>query len=356
MSATQTIIINITHACNYACAYCYNKSKMPKQMSIDTLSRLILKAFKIDANLLHFIWIGGEPLIIGIEFFKIALELQKKYSKQYNIKYKNSIQTNGSLINHQWVCFFTENNYSVGFSLDGPEQLHNKNRKYHNKKPTYHDSLRGYTLFREFNKQTGILSVIDDSTFPYYTEYALWIKSIKCSSISFNIRFDSLSSLSNTNILNKYKDFLHRLNLECQRLLHKVVIRELTTIKQTDSCSKGILCAYNHCAVDIDGTIYFCCDRFIHSNRTNEVYSLGNINNIEFREIFNNLNFKNLVNKVYCKVENCQSVCKSVSKCLKVCPANLLIDNVSYNQLTIEECPNSIEFNNTLYNKVFNEL
>ena len=71
-----------------------------------------------QADIVDFQWQGGEPTLMGLDFFKEAVRLQKahKGNKQIN----NYFQTNGTRLDEQWARFFHENNFLIGLSLDGP--------------------------------------------------------------------------------------------------------------------------------------------------------------------------------------------------------------------------------------------
>lgn len=84
----------------------------------------------IDAhpgNEVEFTWQGGEPTLAGLAFYQRALELQQKHSSGKTIR--NSVQTNGVLIDTTWATFLTQNNFLVGLSIDGPAFLHDRYRK-----------------------------------------------------------------------------------------------------------------------------------------------------------------------------------------------------------------------------------
>lgn len=120
--------------CNMACDYCFylnKKNIFPKtdkhRMKNEILKEMIRQMMaQADSNV-SFGWQGGEPTLMGIEFFRNAVELQKKYGSGQNVS--NGLQTNGILINRDWAKLFKEYNFLIGLSLDGPEHVHDKYRK-----------------------------------------------------------------------------------------------------------------------------------------------------------------------------------------------------------------------------------
>lgn len=99
-----------------------------------------------------FTWHGGETLLRGLDFFRKAVALQKRYAKGRPIA--NSIQTNGILLNDEWCRFFKENNFLVGISIDGPEHVHDRYRKDKGGRGSFARVMKGIELCRdqvEFN-------------------------------------------------------------------------------------------------------------------------------------------------------------------------------------------------------------
>lgn len=72
-------------------------------------------------------WQGGEPTLMGIDFYRRAVELQEKYRKP-GMTFENTMQTNGTLLDDEWCRFFKENNFLIGISIDGPRELHDAYR------------------------------------------------------------------------------------------------------------------------------------------------------------------------------------------------------------------------------------
>ena len=120
--------------CNLDCHYCYYLDKadiyhghQPK-MTEETLE-LLTKQY-IEANdvpEVTFNWHGGEPLVMGLDFYRKAMHLQQKYADGKIIH--NSLQTNGTLITREWAEFFKQYHFLIGISIDGPADIHDKFRK-----------------------------------------------------------------------------------------------------------------------------------------------------------------------------------------------------------------------------------
>ena len=151
--------------CNLNCSYCYYLDKEllgdrdSKIMSDATLERLIKEYIGAnDVPTVSFCWHGGEPLIAGLNFFRRVVELQRKYAAGKRIE--NSVQTNGTLIDNEWSLFFADNGFLVGISVDGPEHIHDANRRNTGGGASFDRVMRGVESLRrnstEFNTLTAV--------------------------------------------------------------------------------------------------------------------------------------------------------------------------------------------------------
>ncbi len=150
--------------CNLNCAYCYYLDKSDNYdkksvMPLDILEKCIKEYFEInDTEEVIFDWHGGEPLMLGVEYFENVVRLQNRYKG--NKKILNTIQTNGTLLNPDFTSFFRDNNFLVGVSIDGPQHIHDKYRLDKSGSPTFNKVLRGIELLHrygvEFNTMTTI--------------------------------------------------------------------------------------------------------------------------------------------------------------------------------------------------------
>ncbi len=153
--------ILVTLDCNSDCSYCFQKHH-GEIIDISTVESILQKAVSInqrngffsDNSTMTVTWHGGEPLLAGIEFFQKVVEIESYFS---GVKFENRIQTNGTLMTEEFARLFADNDFGVGFSLDGPEELHNLNRHFKNSSNgTYADTLRGIELYRSYAKPERI--------------------------------------------------------------------------------------------------------------------------------------------------------------------------------------------------------
>lgn len=155
--------------CNLDCRYCYYLDKaeiysgLEPRMSVEELEKFI-KAY-IGANevpVVNFTWHGGEPLVMGLDFYRTAVRLQQKYAAGKTIT--NSLQTNGTLINEDFARFFKDNGFLIGISIDGPEDIHDKNRKDKGGAPTFERVMRGIERLYRHGVEYNTMSTINHNS------------------------------------------------------------------------------------------------------------------------------------------------------------------------------------------------
>ena len=152
--------------CNLDCHYCYYLDKAEQYggrqaLMSDELLESYIRQF-IAANEgdeVLFCWHGGEPLLAGKEYFRRAIEYQQRYAEGKQIS--NTIQTNGTLLDREWCELFAENNFLVGISLDGPEDIHDAFRRTKGGAPTFSRVMQGVRLMQEMGVEYNTLSVVN---------------------------------------------------------------------------------------------------------------------------------------------------------------------------------------------------
>lgn len=153
--------------CNLDCRYCYYLKKQhlyPKgesfYMTDDLLEEYIVQHIDASPNpLIYFSWHGGEPTILGLDFFRKIVALQRKHQPPGG-RIMNGIQTNGTLIDEEWCRFLKEEGFHVGLSLDGPRELHDRYRVTKGQKPTHRQVVRAFKLLKQHGVHCDLLCVV----------------------------------------------------------------------------------------------------------------------------------------------------------------------------------------------------
>jgi uncharacterized protein len=157
-------------SCNLGCSYCYyteaastgmsGSGPASRIMTASILEEYIIQHFRAcEGSPVIFSWHGGEPTLAGIDFFRKAVELQKKYLPPGG-KFINGIQTNAILLNDEWCRFFADEGFFVGVSMDGPEEYHDLNRKTRNGKPTFKMVVESFKLLNSYGIANELLCVV----------------------------------------------------------------------------------------------------------------------------------------------------------------------------------------------------
>jgi len=189
-------------ACNLRCSYCYylDKKSLSPENSSNRMSDATLELFTeqyINAqpgNDVLFTWHGGEPLLMGMDYYKKAIRLQKSYGRNKNID--NSLQTNGTLLTDEWCEFFKENNFLIGLSIDGPDHCHNHYRRTIANEGSFQKVMAGIKLLQKHQVEFNILSVINDYNVQYPLEVYRFFKMIGAKYIQFSPVVERLNANS----------------------------------------------------------------------------------------------------------------------------------------------------------------
>ena len=177
--------------CNLACKYCYylEKNNLYQNSHRHLMSDEMLEQFTreyIEAQTMPqvlFTWHGGEPLMRSIDFYKKALELQKKYAHGKQID--NVIQTNGTLLTDEWCEFFAQNHWLVGISIDGPQEYHDHYRVTPAGKPSWEKVMQGIQLLKKHRVEWNAMAVVNAYNAEHPLEFYHFFRDNGCQYLQF---------------------------------------------------------------------------------------------------------------------------------------------------------------------------
>ena len=156
--------------CNLNCEYCFYLEKQALfaqdekyRMPDDVLRAFIANYITSQPTpIVEFVWQGGEPTLLGIDFFKRVIELQKQFAGAKTIT--NALQTNGTLLTDEWCAFLKKHNFMVGISLDGPKEIHDRYRRDRKGTGSFDQVMHGLKLLQKHKVEYNVLACVARET------------------------------------------------------------------------------------------------------------------------------------------------------------------------------------------------
>lgn len=331
------MVFPIGPICNMDCKYCYYKDKTKYYPDVNEfkMSEELLENFikqYVEAHpgpVISFNWQGGEPTLRGLDFFKKAVNLERKYVPD-NWQIKNNFQTNSLLIDENWAKFFKEENFLIGLSLDGPSNLNDIYRKNKKEESKTKDVLENYQLLNKYNIETNILCVVNSANVKEPSEVYNFYRKNNMDFLQFiplvetvpngNITKRSvdpkeygkfLIEIFDNWLLNDYGEVYVQFFEQCVNAWYG---REPSLCMFSKQCGKAL-------AMEHNGDIY-SCDHFVYPE-----YKIGNINDTPLKELVQSSEQIKFGQKKYKELPQICKECKYYFICHGGCPKNRLGEN-----------------------------
>ncbi len=280
--------------CNLSCDYCFYLSRSglyPQgrvhRMSDEVLGRTIASFMATDQPQYSFGWQGGEPTLMGVEFFRRVTELQQRHGRAGAVV-ANGLQTNAILIDDAWARHLSAYKFLVGVSLDGPAYLHDHYRKKMGGQPSHGEVLRGIQHLQDHRVDFNILVLVNDRNATRAAEvyHYLCVNNWRYHQYIPCVEFDARGALLPFSVTAAaWGDFLCTIfDLWVKSDAGKVSIRLFDTVLaylakgDRNICHMGSNCC-QYCVVEHNGDVY-PCDFFV-----NRELKLGNVSTHTWDEI-----------------------------------------------------------------------
>ncbi len=178
--------------CNLDCHYCYYLEKeglyaeeRTFRMGDGLLEEYIAQHIEASpGDAIRFSWHGGEPTILGVEYYRTIAALQKKHTPPGKRVF-NALVTNGTLLNEEWCRFLAGEGFAVGLSLDGPQELHDRYRVTKGGKPTHKEVMRAFELLHRHSVPCDILCVVHGENVRHPRKVYRFFKEIGAAYVGF---------------------------------------------------------------------------------------------------------------------------------------------------------------------------
>lgn len=333
----QVLVKTVGARCNLSCTYCYylNKVNLYRGRKAENIPEEILEEYigqHIDATTndsVLFSWHGGEPLLAGLDYFRKIIELQKKHLPPWK-KLLNGIQTNGLPVNDEWCRFFSDHNFLVGLSMDGPSFLHDVYRKTGKGDHTFSRVKEAFLLLKEYGISTEILCVVNAENVMYPVQVYEFFRALGANYITFIPvveREDDGRIAEFTVPPEGYGAFLCTVFDQWKSNdIGKIKIQIFEEALRTAFNQDHTLCIFKKTCggvpiLELNGDVY-SCDHFVDSD-----HLLGNIQNISLAEMLDSTEQSEFgENKLTTLPSYCLE-CEVRDMCNGGCPKNRFISS-----------------------------
>ena len=169
MPAVSVLVKPASSACNMTCDYCFYRDEAEQRtaafkgfMTLSTAEHLLRRAIDFADQTCSFLFQGGEPTLVGLDWFRQFLTLEERIIAESGKKLQvfHAIQTNGYALDGDWAAFFAEHQFLVGVSLDGTQALHDKYRHGPGMSGSFEQVRNGIHLLEQYHVEYNILSVV----------------------------------------------------------------------------------------------------------------------------------------------------------------------------------------------------
>lgn len=294
MGPLTLLIKPVSGSCNIRCKYCFYFDEMQHRsvknfgvMCEATLENMVKKSFDFASGVVTFAFQGGEPTLAGLDYYRTFISLVKKYNTR-GLRVNYSLQTNGLNLHSEWMDFFKENNFLIGVSLDGTEEIHNRYRIDQGGEGTWSRVLDGVNLLKESGIPFNILCVVNRYVAVKGEEVYKNLKKLDLRYLQFIPCMDEMGPGNKRYIPEpqEYGEFLVKIFDLFEKDIYE---RRFVSIRYFDNllsllagyspeaCSMQGVCSANT-VVEADGSL-FPCDFYVLDQ-----WGLGNINTSSIKE------------------------------------------------------------------------
>jgi uncharacterized protein len=210
------LVLQSTPFCNIDCSYCYLADrKSTAVMSLETLRKTCRLVFgsSLVGEKLEVAWHGGEPLVVPPDWYCRAIDLMIE-ERPTKLQLSHRFQTNGLLINQDWLRFFSQTNARLGLSIDGPAEIHDVHRRTRRGHGTHADAMRAVRLLQDYDIDFHVISVLTERSLRAPEELFRFYVDNGIKNVGFNVEEIEAahrnSSLAKDGVDELYRQFIRR--------------------------------------------------------------------------------------------------------------------------------------------------
>lgn len=332
MPPLSILFKTVSTDCNLDCSYCYYRESAEGTRVRRRIGRGMLEAllpqymeYIADVGQAGFAWQGGEPTLVGLEFFRWVVDLGDRHARPGTV-ISNALQTNGVLLDDAWGSFLRQYNFLVGISVDGPAEVHDIARKDRGGHGSFRRVMAGVDVLRRHGVDFNCLCVVGPHNVRRTRELMRFFRSEGFTHVQFIPAMDFQSTEPEKPAAysispEDYGEFLVQLFDEWyQDGRPTISIRTFDSFLQSyvgvasELCVHGDSCG-GALVVEYDGDVY-PCDFFVHPR-----WRLGNVSSDSLRAMVESDERARFIGQKHPLPAECQA-CEWKALCNGGCPRN----------------------------------
>jgi uncharacterized protein len=357
------LVIQPTPFCNINCSYCYLPDRNnPKKITEGIIERIIEAL--IEGKLIHkqlsIVWHAGEPLVLPPSFYQPLFQLVKYKLQPLGISIQHSIQTNGTLITQEWCDFIKEYGIKIGVSIDGPQPVHDANRKTRTGKGTFDAVMKGIGLLQSNNIGYHGIAVVSENSIADPEEFFAFFYNNGFYHLGLNIEeiegvhqqssifsdglYDKITSFY-SHLFDRYMNSDKHMSIrEFDRCINAILrnpeIPDITQlISETHQSSPMAIISVDY----LGNFSTFSPELIGQSAKDYNNFIFGNIMDSSFDKSEKKYLLQNLTDEINLGIAKCKSECDFFHVCGGGAPANKYFENGTFNSSETKYCKYNIK-------------
>jgi uncharacterized protein len=347
------VVLQPTAFCNINCTYCYLPDRSNRHvMTQSTVTRLFSEVFASGwaSRELIVLWHAGEPMAAPIDFYREAFATIERL-RPASVDLKHSFQTNGTLVSDEWCRLFLEWNVGIGVSVDGPREIHDRNRKSRRGKGTFDRTMAGIRCLQSNGVPFHALSVLGGESLADPDGMLAFYEGAGIDKVCFNVEesegtyVSELFGASREELRTRFAAFLRRFWHRARAGGRVTFVREIDQAVPRLFRPEGMPARNIQCEplamlnVDSRGNVSsFSPELLGMKNGDYGDFLLGNINARSLAEIHAACLESALYRDIGAGVRACAAECEYFSVCGGGSPVNKLFENGSFTGTTTSFC------------------
>ncbi|MFZ4801772.1 MAG: radical SAM protein [Chlorobium sp.] len=321
-----TIVIKTTDSCNAACHYCYEENAVDgtvRTIPLDVVEEIYRWVAESGLAKVQLVWHGGEPLLAGICFFQQIFSIQAKYERA-GLEYIHSLQTNGILVDDDWIKLFRYYRIGVGISLDGPAWLHDFQRPLSTGCPSHSRVISALDRMTAAGLRVSLSAVVTQKSLGAEREIISFFSALPAESVDFLPMTVLASKLQDHSFLIsaiEFSQFICEIYKEWSRLdEERISIRYLENMIRGITGCHPSLCTFSgrcgaYISIDFDGSLY-PCDSFMRAQE----FRMGNLRDKTLNTLLSTSRYHTFRADIAQLPHTCEN-CEILQACNGGCPS-----------------------------------